>query len=38
MITITKEQLESHVPALANAEGDVYSLIKGVLDEVAADV
>ena len=38
MITITKEQLESHVPALANAEGDVYSLIKGVLDEVSADV
>lgn len=38
MIEITREQLERHVPAFANAEGDVFALIKDKLDEVAAEV
>lgn len=38
MIEITREQLERHVPALANAEGDVFALIKDKIDEVAAEV
>lgn len=38
MIEITRELLERYVPAFANAEGDVYDLIKSKLDEVSAEV